>query len=180
MTSNFQNAFGSNSVSIPEPPAGLDTGEATLRLLAQLPAPEGLEERVLAGVHTGGPSGSVLSWPRALQPSAGWVRAAAAAAIVFVVVGGGWGIYSHVEPLRPDRMGVMPARTGTGGGFSNAGAMRTPQTLNGPVVAHPAEAQQAPVKPARKVAARVAPLAQPAHAVAARKASAQPSVSVAR
>jgi hypothetical protein len=55
------------------------------------------------------------------------------------------------------------------GGFSGAGAMRTPQTLNGPVVAHPATAQPPKAKVPAKVAARpeTTPLhgAQPAAAV---------------
>ena len=64
-------------------------------------------------------------------------RAAAAAAIVFVVAGGGWGVYSRVQPAQSPKVIAMPQRVNTPGGFSNAGAMRTPQTLNGPILAHP-------------------------------------------
>jgi hypothetical protein len=69
------------------------------------------------------------------------MRGAAAAAIVFVVAGGGWGIYSRVQPTPSARVIVMPVRTGVAGGFSNAGAMRTPQTLKGPVVVPLANSQ---------------------------------------
>ena len=65
------------------------------------------------------------------------MRGAAAAAVVFVVAGGGWGIYTRVQPSQPAKVIVMPPRAGAGGGFSSAGAMRTPQTLNGPLVAEP-------------------------------------------
>jgi hypothetical protein len=62
------------------------------------------------------------------------MRSAAAAAIVFVVVGGGWGVYSRVQQPQAAKVITMPARVAAPGGFSNAGAMRTPNTLNGPVV----------------------------------------------
>ena len=65
------------------------------------------------------------------------MRGAAAAAIVFVVVGGGWGVYLRVQPVQAPKVIAMP-RVSAGGGFSSAGAMRTPQTLNGPVLVTPA------------------------------------------
>jgi hypothetical protein len=46
---------------------------------------------------------------------------------------GGWGVYSRVQPAQSPKVIAMPQRVNTPGGFSNAGAMRTPQTLNGPV-----------------------------------------------
>jgi hypothetical protein len=73
------------------------------------------------------------------------MRSAAAAAIVFVVAGGGWGIYSRVQKPQSATVIVMP-HPGAPGGFSNAGAMHTPKTLNGPVVAHPASIQQPIIK----------------------------------
>ncbi|MGB7546973.1 MAG: hypothetical protein WBM14_04420, partial [Terracidiphilus sp.] len=66
-------------------------------------------------------------------------RGAAAAAIVFVVAGGGWGVYSRVQPAQATKVIAMP-RVAAPSGFSSAGAMRTPQTLNGPVLAHPLSA----------------------------------------
>jgi hypothetical protein len=63
-------------------------------------------------------------------------RSAAAAAIVCVVVGGGWGVYSRVQPAQTPKAVAMPPRVAAPGGFSSAGAMRTPQTLDGPVLAH--------------------------------------------
>jgi len=126
------------------------TGEDTLRLIAGLPAPAGLEDRVQAGLRAAPAKARILHWPTALLPSRGlagsWMRSAAAAAIVVVVAGGGWGIYSRVQPSQPARVVVMPPRVGTGGGFSNAGAMRTPQTLNGPVLLHSAPAKPAQAK----------------------------------
>lgn len=132
--------------------------EDTLRLIAKLPAPEGLEVRVIAGLrasrlggsHNLGPRGArILSWPGALRPGSDWMRGAAAAAIVFVVVGGGWGVYSRVQRPQAAKVIAMPARGAVQGGFSNAGAMRTPTTLNRPVVATPvtAKAAQANVVP---------------------------------
>jgi hypothetical protein len=85
------------------------------------------------------------------------VRSAAAAAIVFVVVGGGWGISSRVQPSPQVRAITVPPRVSAPGGFSSAGAMRTPQTLNGPVVAHPATAAPKTTKTSAKPATK-APL----------------------
>jgi hypothetical protein len=115
--------------------------EKTLRLVASLPAPEGLAGRVQDGLRAA-PRARLLAWPTALVPGA-WImspalRGAAAAAIVCIVAGGGWRIYSHVQaPAAPTaRIVVMPARVGSQGAFSNAGAMRTPDTLAKPVLTH--------------------------------------------
>ncbi len=118
------------------------SAEETLRLVASLPAPQGLEDRVKASLRAAPRSGQVLSWPSVAGSGRDWmrgtaVRAAAAAAIVFVVAGGGWGVYSRVHPAQSSNVIAMPERVNAPGGFSNAGAMRTPQTLNGPVLAHP-------------------------------------------
>jgi len=160
MSYTAKNTFSNDS--------GDGAAEETLRLIASLPAPEGLEDRVHAGLLAAGRRGRVLAWPAAFTPASAWVRSAAAAAIVFVVAGGGWGIYSHVQPGQPARVIAMPHASASGG-FSGAGAMRTPQTLNGPVVAHPATAQPPKAKVPAKVAARpeTTPLhgAQPAAAV---------------
>ncbi|MGD0293254.1 MAG: hypothetical protein ABSB30_05310 [Terracidiphilus sp.] len=145
--------------------------EETMRLIARLSPPEGLEERVQAGLRAATSTASgrarILRWPVALRLENAWMqnlaRAAAAAAIVAVVVGGGWGISSHFQPNRPTSAIAVPVhgagQTGqvgqTGqGGFSSAGAMRTPQTLNGPVVAQPATATPQTTKPAAKTPAR--------------------------
>jgi len=151
----FRNDFASASGAEPSP------AEATLRLIARLPAPEGLEERVRAGLHAAPRRGRILAWPAALRPESGWMRAAAAAAIVFVVAGGGWGVYSRVEQRQPARTVVLTPRVPAPGGFASAGAVRTPQTLNGPVVAHPATAQakesKVPAQPAEKPGRRARP-----------------------
>jgi hypothetical protein len=114
--------------------------DATLRLVASLPAPEGLEDRVHAALRQAPRAAHILEWPASFRTNSAWMRSAAAAAIAFVVVGGGWGVYSRVQPAR---VIAMPARTGAPGGFSSGGAMRTPQTLNGHVINHPAANQPA-------------------------------------
>lgn len=158
-THNSKSSFDSSSDAA--------SAEATLRLVAQLSAPAGLEDRVMTGLHLLPRRGRLLQWPAMLQPGSSWMRGAAAAAIVFVVAGGGWGIYSRVQSDQPAKVIVMP-RAGAGGGFSSAGAMRTPQTLNGPIVAEPVtghsgnakqdEVQPVLVKPLKKAPAKVVPM----------------------
>ncbi len=137
-------------------------GEETLRLIAGLPAPEGLEDRVHAALHAAPRGARVLAWPSnprwTLRRQSGWMRSAAAAAIVFVVVGGGWGVYTRVQHGQPAKVIVMPARMPATGGFSGAGAIRTPQTLPGPSVNQPAEKPQAPAKASKKPLAPAANL----------------------
>ena len=123
----------------------MGAAEETLRLIASLPAPEGLEDRVRAGLRAEPRTARVLRWPTAALPGSGlagsWVRGAAAAAIVLVVAGGGWGIYARVQTGQATAAQTMPSHVGAGGGFSSAGAKRTPDTLNGPMLAHPAKAE---------------------------------------
>ncbi len=126
-------------------PIAQGEAEETLRLIARLPAPQGLEDRVHAALLSRPRRGRILSWPSVPRLESNWMRSAAAAAIVFVVAGGGWGIYSHVQPPQA-KVIVMPMHVATQGGFSSAGAMRTPNTLNGPVLVHPVPA---PAKPAQ-------------------------------
>ena len=115
-----------------------DCGEETLRMIATLPAPHGLEERVHQALRTAPRHGRVLAWPARFSAKmaleSNWMRAAAAAAIVFVVVGGGWGVYNRVEMGQSGKVVVMPARVLSAGGFAGAGAIRTPETLPGPQV----------------------------------------------
>lgn len=135
--------------------------ESTLRLIASLPAPERLAERVQAGLHATPIAGSarILAWPAALRRQNGWLqsslaRSAAAAAIAAVVAGGGWGVYSRVQPKQSNRAITVSPRLAAPGGFSSAGAMRTPQTLNGPVVAQLATAAPKTAKVAGKPAVK--------------------------
>jgi hypothetical protein len=153
MSDSMQNGFSNG--------AGYGEAERTLRLIASLPAPEGLEDRVRAGLRSTPRTPRLLAWPAAfssserLSPVSGWMRSAAAAAIVCVVAGGGWSIYSRVQPGQIPR-GVVVPHVGAPGGFSAAGTARLPLTLNGPAVMHPssavatqaAPAAKAPVKPA--------------------------------
>ena len=84
--------------------------EETLRLIARLSAPKGLEERVQAGLRAASPKARILRWPVALRLDNDWMRAAAAAAIVAVVVGGGWGISSRFQPSQPSSAIAVPQR----------------------------------------------------------------------
>jgi hypothetical protein len=105
----------------------------TLRLLAKVAVPAGLEDRMFAGTMAAPRGRRVLEWPR-LFYGRDWVRGIAAAAIVLAVGGGGWGIYAHVEPNAPAQMTAAPRRILAPGGFSSAEVIRRPQTLNGPMV----------------------------------------------
>ena len=138
---NFLNASGSNT--------NTDTvreAEATLRLIASLPAPSGLEDRVITGLRAAPRTARVLNFSGLLNPTGNWLRAAAAAAIAFVVIGGGWSIYSRVQP---GGVAATVPQAGHSNGFSNAGAVRVPQTLRAPVVTDPALVPVAPVEPAK-------------------------------
>ena len=136
MSSNPHNAMNSGS----DADSGPDSGEDTLRLIAGLPAPAGLEERVhealRAAPHELRSRGRVLAWPARFSAKtaleSNWMRAAAAAAIVFVVVGGGWGVYRRVQPGPAGKVIVMPQPVPSSGGLSGAGAIRTPETIPGP------------------------------------------------
>ena len=134
MNSNPHNPMNSDS--------GVNSSEDTLRLIAGLPAPAGLEERVHKALRFAPRKGQVLAWPASFRAriasgtvlESNWMRAAAAAAIVFVVVGGGWGVYSRVQPGPAGKVIVIPQRMPSSGGFAGAGAIRTPETLPGPKV----------------------------------------------
>jgi hypothetical protein len=117
---------------------GANSGFDTLRLIAGLPAPAGLEERVHKALHAAPRGGRVLAWPARFRTKtvmeSNWMRAAAAAAIVFVVVGGGWGVYTRVQTGQPGKVVVMPLRGPSSGGIAGAGAIRTPVTIPGPKI----------------------------------------------
>ena len=118
---------------------GAIEAERLLRLIATLPAPEGVEARVKAGLHAAPRRGNVIRWPfsRAEWMRGSAVRAAAAAAIVVVVTGGGWEVYSHIRVAPVPAAIAAPQPIGGSTGFSTAGARRTPQTLDRPLVAVP-------------------------------------------
>lgn len=116
------------------------SAEDTLRLIAALPAPAGLEDRVKASLRSAPKSATVIAWPFASTDSwmrSAGMRAAAAAAIVLVVTGGGWGVYSHIQ-IAPVPSSLVSPQTPDGAGrFGTAGAMHVPQTVQGPVIAAP-------------------------------------------
>ena len=127
----------------------ISVAEETLRLIARLHAPEGLEERVQEGLRVAAIPAAhqarILSWPVVLRSYGSWMqsapmRAAAAAAIVAVVVGGGWIVSSRLPAAQPGVAVTASPHGAAPGGFSSAGAKRTPQTLDRPVVAAPVEA----------------------------------------
>jgi len=95
---------------------------------------------------------------------------------VFAVVGGGWGNFSRAQKPQSARVIVMP-RGSALGGFSNPGAMRTPNTLNGPVLSQPVTVQppqaKAPALPAQKPNRR-------APSTATSKATVQPDAPLAK
>ena len=129
--------------------AGMGSGpaEETLRLIAALAAPDGLADRVQMRLRTAPRKTRLFQWPVHLMPSgyAGsqMLRVAAAVLIVCTVVGGSWGMYWHVQPAASAAGAApVPARLGNSGGFSSAGAMRKPDTLNGPVLTHAVPVRQ--------------------------------------
>ena len=154
MTSNLHHPMASKVVAISGPKSS--SAEETLRLIARLPAPSGLEDRVHAALRSAPRFGEDRARSKALNPESGWMRTAAAAAIVFVVGGGGWGVYTHVQSVQqgqPANVIAMPHGLRPGG-FSGAGAMRTPQTLPGPSVILPVRQHPAPAKGTKKPAAQ--------------------------
>jgi hypothetical protein len=108
---------------------GPSDADATLRLIASLPAPEGLAERMQDGLRVGAArgGGQVLAWPARRNVGLDWLRGSAAAAIVCVVAGGAWWIYASA-PAGGDAV-AAPVHVRPAGGFSNAGAMHTPDTV---------------------------------------------------
>jgi len=120
--------------------AGVHAAEETLRMIASLPAPAGLEDRVKAAMRSAPRRGVLIAWPLAAGES--WLRAAAAAAIVLTVAGGGWGVYSHIQVAPVPSALAEPQSPNGAGHFSTAGAMRVPQTVEGPAVAAPVVEKQ--------------------------------------
>jgi hypothetical protein len=126
--------------------ASVTDAEKTLRLIATLPAPEDIADRVKSGLHSAPRKADVISWPTSAT-GARWtqlaaMRGAAAAAIVLVVAGGAWEVYTHIR-IAPEPAAVAaPQRLDGSGGLSAAGAVRKPQTLEGPVVSVPANVEQ--------------------------------------
>lgn len=130
---------------------GAATAEETLRMIANLPAPAGLEDRVKARLSSAPKRATVIAWPFASANGwmrSGGIRGAAAAAIVLAIAGGGWGVYSHIQVAPVPSALVDPQLPNGAGRFSTAGAMHVPQTVQGPVVAAPVieKEEQLPAK----------------------------------
>jgi hypothetical protein len=135
---------------------GAGEAEETLRLIAGLAAPEGLEDRVQASLTQAPRTARVMPWPLDRHWMHGTLaRGAAAAAIVCFVAGGGWEVYSRVQPTQAPKVIAMP-RVATPGGFASANAMRTPKTVNGPTLTHPIGAKIPVHTPGKKPAGKKA------------------------
>jgi len=127
--------------------------DETLHLLAQAEIPAGLEVRLKANLRKAASEprpAKVLSWPQSgnaaianvASSAFGWHRAVAAIFLAAAILGCAWSVLwqqktrsASIEQSHP-MVRPLPA-----GGFSNAGAMRTPRTLEGPMAgpeAHPA------------------------------------------
>lgn len=180
MNSQDQIPRANDSDSQASSDAALKSLDATLHLLATLPVPAGLEDRVFAGMVAVPRKARVLEWPQPLY-SRDWVRGIAAAAIVLVVGGGGWGVYSRVRPNEPaaagepDRAVAVPHATFQPGGFSSAEMIRRPQTLNGPAVKKAEPAATAKTKTAEEAAAKKPARPLKAHGLDAVKAQSGPA-----
>ena len=122
----------------PRPQSDLNRYEETLRRLAQLPAPAGLQERVqtrLAAANKQNKRDWRAFFAEFFEPQSNWRKGLEAAAIVLLVFGVGWGIALSIQAPAPAAQAAPPPVGVTvGGGFSSAGAIRTPQTLQGPAV----------------------------------------------
>jgi len=128
--------------------------EETLRLIARLPAPAGLEERVKRALRMNSSASKVVPWPAEYAPSgkwthSAWARCAAAAAIVAIVTGGSWTVLPHHQPARASKAIPLP-HVSAAPGFENANAIRTPQTLQGPVVKRVPKSSEPAPKNAQK------------------------------
>ena len=137
------------------------SAEETLRIVAGLPAPKGLEDRVHSRLRTG--PRPVLNSSVSFNASNGFggaMRFAAAAAIVCVVAGGGWGVYSRVQPGPDAHILQMPAAGGPGHGFSTAGSAHTPDPR--PVHTRQIMPEPAPIPPAQGETVRAKKGADPA------------------
>lgn len=152
-------------MSSPRNPISSDpvaSAEATLRLIANLPAPDGLAERIQAGLKASSHQQRVIAWPTPFLPVGGWVRGAAAAAIVCVVAGGGWTVYTRVQSspsaARMYNFPAPPAAPVTGA-FSSAGAKRVPDSPNGTVMTHSVVPQEnrVQVSPQKPIASKKSP-----------------------
>ncbi|HEY2469870.1 MAG TPA: hypothetical protein VGI45_18770 [Terracidiphilus sp.] len=132
--------------------AGAIEAEKTLRLIATLPAPEGIEDRLKAGLRSAPRQVQLISWPLAAGSRNSWMRnsamrVAAAAAIVIVVAGGGWEVYSHIRVAPEPAAVTTPQPMGGRSGLSAAETKRVPQTLEGPVIAVPVTKKKTAIHP---------------------------------
>ena len=164
---------------------GMGEAETALRTIANLPAPAGLADRVHTRLRSAPRRTRLFAWPVVRPWESAWARSAAAAAIVCVVAGGGWSIYSRVQPAATAK-GVVSPHVGAPGGFSEGGAVRRPQTLNGPTVPNAATPASVPsIAPVKAVADGATSQALPAkkgtaHARMVSKATLPPAATAAK
>jgi len=71
MNSNPRNPWAPESVPVAVSGSSSSSAERTLRLIASLPAPAGLEDRVYTALRSVPRTGRVLAWPKTLNPQSG-------------------------------------------------------------------------------------------------------------
>ncbi|WP_263359999.1 hypothetical protein [Acidicapsa ligni] len=123
----------------PQSDTRLTEAEHTLRLLANLPPPEGLTDRIHHRLRFAPePRGMrFLNWRFLGQPAMG-LQFAGAALVLVALAGGSWSLYhraGHVQAVVPQTGNSVsapvnaPASPVESSGFRNAGAVRVPPTL---------------------------------------------------
>lgn len=119
--------------------------EATLRLLAQLPPPNGLADRVHRSLaNAPGPSAASGFW--SLWRPVHRLQFAAAAVLVTAMAASSWTILASRHPATPATKAVAPAPAPQPSAFSTAGAEHRPSTLKPIKVPPPPKASAVPGK----------------------------------
>ena len=102
-------SYNSNSRIAPRLPQS--SAEETLQLIARLPAPEGLEDRVQAGLKTAPAHGRILHWPVLSAPDGKLDARSSRGSRLFLWSPAGDGAStSRVQPIQPAKVIVMPAQ----------------------------------------------------------------------
>ena len=119
--------------------------EATLRLLAQLPPPHGLADRVHRSLAIAPDTASPQRFWSLWKP-AHRLQFAGAAVLVTAMAASSWTILASRHPATPAAKAVAPAPAPQPSTFSTAGAEHRPATLKPIKVPPPPKASSAPGK----------------------------------
>jgi hypothetical protein len=135
--------------------------EETLRLLARLPAPEGLNDRIHSRLEmtTRPARRSFLASIWSLWMPAQRLQFAGAALLVLAVAGSTWSVY-HTSNRAGNVTPVPPAGPSTS--FGSAGAERVPQTLKPIKVPPPPTKKTGPTHTTQKPSPKTLAAHQPA------------------